>query len=168
VSNIPRRRRIGRSSGSTGRIKPPRLRIWRRRGGTGRSRAWGSTGWSRDPSRRSTSSRGGTRRNDPSCPCRLTWRGRVGTEWSRTPRRWSTRRSTRSRSRHGPFAMALSPCHGVALSSSEHEKDEDLVVGCRCCPRSPGAATAARAVTTVATDTGRAVAPRIAVWKELL
>jgi hypothetical protein len=65
VFNIPHRHRIGRSSGSTSRIKPPHLQIWRRRGGTGRSRARGSTGRSREPSRRSTSSRGGTRRNEP-------------------------------------------------------------------------------------------------------
>jgi hypothetical protein len=33
VFNIPHRRRIERSSRSTGRIKPPRRRIWRRIGG---------------------------------------------------------------------------------------------------------------------------------------
>jgi hypothetical protein len=84
----------------------------------------------------------------------------VDTEWSRTPRRQSSRRSTRSQSRHGPFAMALSPSHGVALSPLEHEKDEDLVAGCRCCSRSSGAAAHAVAAAAAATDTGRTVAPQ--------
>jgi hypothetical protein len=88
-----------------------------RRGGGG----GGGTGRSGEHGRRSMRSRGSTGRSESCCPCRWIWRGSVGTGWSRTHRRRSTRRSNAgSQSRHGlvaaPWcclAAAFSPRHGM-------------------------------------------------------